>query len=568
MQHRRPGTLANFSASSEPPAPLRFDAGKGQIWLGERRMVLVHTRAIGVLRSEVVTAVGPERARAIFTRQGYESGAMDAQGAYGADSHDRQYQGLAGGPQLHALEGAARVETVAYDVDVAAGRFAAEYIWEHSAECLEHLDIFGSGLDPAGWAQIGYASGYASIFMGRPIVYREIECVAMGHKSCRIVGKCAEDWPDPEVDLQYMRSDALVASRRRFASTGVPGATSTGPDRWRMVGTSPSFNSAFDMLSKVAKTDATVLLQGESGVGKEMFARNLHELSRRHGRTFVAVNCAAIPETLMEAELFGVERGAYTSASTKRAGRFERADGGTLFLDEIGTLSLAAQAKLLRALQEGEIERVGGTQVRKVDVRVVAATNIDLRLAVDRGEFRQDLYYRLNVFPLRVAPLRERRSDIPLLLEHFITKYCAEFRKQITGLDDRAVEAILNYDWPGNVRELENAIARAVILADNGGPLHVAHLFASGEQVVPQGFGLNDQGAVTLKTASGDAAGPVADALDTLIQAGLPAAELEQSLIAAALRRANGNRSAAARSLGLTRATFNYREAKRRAVAP
>jgi two-component system, NtrC family, response regulator HydG len=200
-----------------------------------------------------------------------------------------------------------------------------------------------------------------------------------------------------------------------------------------MVGVSSAFKAACHMLTRVAPTKASVLFTGESGVGKEMFASTLHRISPRAAKPFVAVNCAAIPDALVESELFGVERGAFTGASVSRAGRFERADGGTLFLDEIGTLSLVAQGKLLRALQEGEVERVGGTRTIKVDVRVVAATNVDLRDAVKAGRFREDLFYRLNVYPIHLPPLRERREDIPLLMSHFLHLYGRTHGRKLAG---------------------------------------------------------------------------------------------------------------------------------------
>ena len=422
-------------------ATLHFAPEQGHIWLAGRRMVLVHARTIGIARREIVNAVGYDRARAVFTRQGYEAGAMDAEVAAKVRKDDSAFDAFAVGPQLHALEGAVLVEPIAFDVDVETGHFYAEWRWRHSSECAEHVAVFGVGQTSAGWGQIGYASGYASVYLGRPIVYREVECVAMGHANCRIVGKPAEEWADRDEDLRYMRSEQLVAVEQ--ARPAVPAKAA---DRWRIVGASSGFNVAFDMLRDVADTDAVVLFQGESGVGKEMFARNLHAMSRRADKPFVAVNCAAINESLIEAELFGVEKGAFTGATASRSGRFERAEQGTLFLDEIATLSLTAQAKLLRALQEGEIERVGDTRTRSVDVRLVAATNIDLREAVDAGSFRADLFYRINVFPLRIPPLRDRRADLPLLMEHFLEIYRVRYGKRITGFDEKAVSAMLSYD--------------------------------------------------------------------------------------------------------------------------
>ena len=469
------------------------------------------------------------------------------------------YDAFSVGPQLHALEGAVLVEPIAVDIDVANGRFHAEYRWRNSSECAEHVNAFGVGQASAGWGQIGYASGYASVYLGRPIVYREVECIAMGHPACRIVGKPAEAWDDAEPDLRYMRSEALHAVPA-VAPPAAPDGAPDGGDRWRVVGASSGFNSAFDMLRDVADTDAPVLFYGESGVGKEMFARNLHAMGARAAMPFIAVNCAAISETLIEAELFGVERGAFTGATASRAGRFERAEGGTLFLDEIATLSLIAQAKLLRALQEGEIERVGDTRLRTVDVRPVAATNIDLRDAVAAGTFRADLFYRINVFPLRIPPLRDRRADIPLLMDHFLARFRARYAKAVTGFDEPAVSAMLSYDWPGNVRELENMVARGVILGRDGEPLRLHHLFTSGERLGEQRFALGADGRVRSSGRREEARDPV----QALIDAGRGVAEVERAMLTEALARCNGNRSAAARSVGLSRAQFNHRHGRER----
>lgn len=238
-----------------------------------------------------------------------------------------------------------------------------------------------------------------------------------------------------------------------------------------LVGASAGLRKVRQQIQLVAPTDATVLIQGESGVGKELVARAIHEGSARASGPLIRVNCGAIPESLFESEFFGHVRGAFTGALKDKLGRFELADGGTLLLDEIGETPLALQAKLLRVLQEGELERVGDTRTRKVDVRVIAATNRDLRAEVDAGRFRQDLYYRLSVFPLDVPPLRERPDDIRALAEHFVARAAARLKRPTPRLTAAAVDALLEHDWPGNVRELQNAVERAVILAGRG-PLH------------------------------------------------------------------------------------------------
>ncbi len=235
-------------------------------------------------------------------------------------------------------------------------------------------------------------------------------------------------------------------------------------------------------LQRAAGTDATVLLEGESGTGKELFARALHALSHRASGPFVAINCAAIPETLLETELFGYEKGAFTGAAARKPGRFELAHRGTLFLDEIGDLALGLQAKILRALEEKRFERVGGTVSLQVDVRVVAATNKRLRAAVAARQFREDLFFRLSVFPITIPPLRERADDIPILARHFVEKYCRELNKARLVVSSAAEAQMMAYPWPGNVRELQNAIERAVILTD-GDTIHPRHLNLSCEPV-------------------------------------------------------------------------------------
>jgi two-component system NtrC family response regulator/two-component system response regulator HydG len=232
-----------------------------------------------------------------------------------------------------------------------------------------------------------------------------------------------------------------------------------------MVGESPELAAVYDVVRQAAPTKATVLILGESGTGKELIAQALHELSPRKDKPFVKVSCAALSETLLESELFGHERGSFTGAVARKEGRFELADGGTLFLDEIGEISPTVQVKLLRALQSREFERVGGTQTVKVDVRVVAATNRDLAAQAKTGQFREDLFYRLNVVAVTLPPLRNRKGDIPALAAHFIDKYAKSYGKTIDGLAPGTLNALLSHDWPGNVRELENAIERAVVLS-------------------------------------------------------------------------------------------------------
>jgi transcriptional regulator with GAF, ATPase, and Fis domain len=327
------------------------------------------------------------------------------------------------------------------------------------------------------------------------------------------------------------------------------------------------------MVGRVAPTHATVLFLGESGVGKDVFARAVHRLSPRSGKAFVALNCASLPEQLVESELFGAERGAYTGALHSRLGRFERADGGTLFLDEIGTLSASAQAKLLRALQEGEIERLGDTQIRRVDVRVVAATNVDLREEVRAGRFREDLFFRLNVFPIRIPPLRERREDIPLLMNHFLAKFTQRHQRTLTGFTQRAIDAMLTYDWPGNIRELENVIERGVILGTENRAIDAPQLFTSGERLGDRRFAVNldgklvatDPSKLLSDSASDSAVDRVSKRISNLLLGegddtdSVSLDDIETTLLKKAIERARGNVAAAARLLGITRPQMVYR---------
>jgi formate hydrogenlyase transcriptional activator len=233
-----------------------------------------------------------------------------------------------------------------------------------------------------------------------------------------------------------------------------------------IVGSSLALRKVLDQVSRVAPTDSTVLIQGETGTGKELIARAIHLRSRRAGRAFIRVNCAAIPPSLIASELFGHEKGAFTGALQRRLGRFESADGGTIFLDEVGELPRETQISLLRVLQEREFERVGGNRPIRVDVRVLAATNRDLTASVDEGAFRKDLFYRLNVFPIEVPSLRDRADDIPLLLEHLVDRYAKALGKRIRSISRQTLQLFQSYDWPGNVRELQNVIERAVVLCD------------------------------------------------------------------------------------------------------
>jgi two-component system response regulator HydG len=310
-----------------------------------------------------------------------------------------------------------------------------------------------------------------------------------------------------------------------------------------MIGVSPAFRQMMTLIRQVADSSATVLIQGESGTGKELVARAIHDGSPRHAGPFVAVNCAALPETLLESELFGYEKGAFTGAAGRKEGRFELADGGTLFLDEVADLSALTQPKILRVLQEGEFVRVGGTRTLRVDVRIVTATNQDLAQLVRDKRFREDLYYRLNVITVTTPPLRERREDIRVLAQHFLRVYAAKNNRTLEGFSDEALGCLEAYRWPGNVRELENVVERAVVLA-RGGVIEVGNL-----------PGNVTERSVTFARAEPAAGAPavpgtVPDGVFT-IRIGTPLAEIEQRVLEETLRFVKGNRTVTAKLLGI-----------------
>jgi nitrogen regulation protein NR(I) len=333
------------------------------------------------------------------------------------------------------------------------------------------------------------------------------------------------------------------------------------PGRFGLVGDSPQMQAIYEVIAKVADTPSTVLISGESGTGKELVARALHEHSGRKDGPFIKINCAAIPKTLMESELFGYEKGAFTGATNSKPGRFELADGGTLFLDEIGEIPVEMQVKLLRAIQESEFERVGGIKTIKVDVRLITATNRDLEEEIKRGNFREDLYYRLNVVPLRIPPLRERRSDIPGLVQHIISKFNVRLSKQIHGIHDDALETLRVHTWPGNIRELENVLERTI-------------LFCSAAEIaltdLPRELRAAPTDAATTAAAiaAESAAPPPAEGVES-VTAGEPASlkdivraetiRVERELISRALDETGGNVTQAAKLLKISRKSLQMK---------
>jgi two-component system response regulator AtoC len=343
---------------------------------------------------------------------------------------------------------------------------------------------------------------------------------------------------------------AKAARAHELERQNVHGPTSEG-EKPPLVGQSPAMRQVYDLIARVADSPSTVLVTGESGTGKELVAQALHRGSSRRDKPLIKVNCAAIPKDLVESELFGYEKGAFTGAVGSKPGRFELADGGTLFLDEIGEIPLEMQVKLLRALQESEFERVGGIKTLRVDVRLIAATNRDLKALIVEGRFREDLYYRLNVVPIALPALRERKEDIPLLVQHFVEKYDQRLGKKVERVDDDALQVLMRYPWPGNIRELENLVERSVLFAD-GPVIGAAQLPDSLREKVP---GLPVP--IAAIGPLGAIAAPSGASMKEIVRQAQ--AELERELITRALEETGGNVTRAAKRLQISRKSLQVK---------
>jgi DNA-binding NtrC family response regulator len=468
---------------------LEFRPAQGIIRLHEQRVVLLSAAAMGLLRKELIDTLGIETARRIFLRFGYADGYHDAVSLRDRSKWSNPLDGLRAGLVLHRLEGIVRAEILTLDHDVTSGGFHEEVVWHDSYVAEQHVHHYGKSGAPVCWSLVGYASGYASACLGHEIYFRETECLAQGAGRCTVVGKDASSWGSEleafradfhsdnlsqEVERvreavhrrfqELARRERLVAKRERELNLLRERVARHAAAKQFIAG-STVMQDVLELAARVAPLDTTVLIYGESGTGKEFIVRMIHDQSPRASGPFISINCAALTETLLESELFGHVRGAFTGAVRDKAGLFEVASNGTLFLDEIGEVAPTVQAKLLRALQEREIRRVGAERTIKVNARVVAATNRDLRASVAEGTFREDLYFRLGAFVITVPPLRDRREDIPPLVHDFVRRAATRVKKDVTAVSADAMTALMKYHWPGNVRELEHAIERAVIVA-------------------------------------------------------------------------------------------------------
>jgi two-component system, NtrC family, response regulator HydG len=527
---------------------LELDPEGGVIRFAGQRAILLDAVAMGLLRKYLVENFGLNAARTVLTQFGFAHGWRMAEALQSEFKWASPEEWYLAGTRIHTLEGLFRVEMGSI------GPLSKEgVILAASYEAEQHLLHFGRADAPMCWTICGLTSGYLSRTAGKEIYVLEDRCLGKGDAACRLFGRTREEWGDARAEeLRFFKpdrlKDCLEVSLQRVTET-LKGAERKLREHHRAlvrvarnieaplgtVAQSPTMRQLVDLARRVAKVDSTVLITGESGSGKERIARLVHEESTRAAGPFIAVNCGAITETLLESELFGHARGAFTGATSDRPGLFEAANNGTMLLDEVGEVSPGMQVKLLRALQEREIRRVGENRSRRVDVRVVAATNRDLAHGVAGGSFRQDLYYRLKVVELHVPALRERRDDILPLARVLLAEAAQRMKRKISGLAPSAADQLLRHEWPGNVRELENAMERAVALA-RGNRVELEDL----PEEIRQAF-----------------AKPVARTGSVR-----PLDEVEKEYILAALELNKGNQTHTAKQLHIGSATL-YRKLKR-----
>ncbi len=539
-----------------------FRPDEGLIRLHDQRVVILSATAMGLLRKELVETLGTDTTRRLLLRFGFADGYHDAVNLRERYAWADPLEYVRAGATIHGLEGIVQAQLGRLEFDAASGRFRADISWRHSYEAEQHVQHYGPSERPVCWSLVGYVSGYASAALGREIYFQERRCAGQGHRRCTLVGQHAAGWRGALEALRFdyqgadlgaeVERQRVAARRKRLELVAreramerrerevdlVRQRIADAIDRERFVVRCAAMRAVVEMASRVAPLDTTVLISGESGTGKEFVAKLIHQHSARAGGPLVSINCAALTETLLESELFGHVRGAFTGAVRDKPGLFEVAADGTLFLDEVGDMPPTLQAKLLRAIQEGEIRRVGGERTIKVRPRILAATNRDLRAHVASGGFREDLYFRLAGFVITVPPVRERPEDVPALVHEFLRRARERLKKQVRTVTPEAMTALVTYEWPGNVRELAHAMERAVILARTSA-------------IRPED--LPDQ--VTARSGR------------TIAASDLNLRDTERALVREALRRCRGSRTGAARALGVSTVTL-WRMIKRYGLDP
>ena len=521
--------------------------GEGLVDLHGRRLIIQDTTAFGHFRRDLIEMVGSENARRIMTRWGYFWGQVDAATMQRLFQWDNLTEWLRAALRLHRLMGAATTTVLSHELDPETSRFSTQFSCHDSVEADNFQTEFGISDKPCCWALMGYCSGYASYCLGKSVYFVERECRGKGDQRCLAVGMDVDSWGEEIADdLPYFHATDIQAKikalsdqlrekelelERQQNQAEPSGRIRIGSVEVR----SHEFQRVVQLAERVAKFDSSVLITGETGVGKEVVARYIHSHSPRSHVPFVAVNCGALPETLLESTLFGHKAGAFTGATKDRHGLFEEAEGGTIFLDEIGDTTAALQLKLLRVLQEREVMRVGETRPFKVDVRVISATNRDLQQAVRANSFREDLYYRLRVVEIHVPPLSQRKDDILPLARHFVSKCAIRLGLPDLRLDALSLDCLLEYSWPGNVRELENAIEHAAV-------------FCQESVILPKHFPMQ-----ILTTSQFQNKQELAETPNRSL------AEVEWDHIQRVLSATHGNRREAAKILGIGEATIYRR---------
>lgn len=526
---------------------LEIDSEGGVIRFAGQRALLLDAVAMGLLRKYLVENFGVTAARTVLTQFGFAHGWRMAEAMQAEFNWTNTDEWRLAGTRIHALAGLFGVEPGSQ------GPLSNEgAVLRSSYEAEQHLLHFGRSDEAMCWTVCGLQSGYLSRCTGKEIYVVEDRCLAKGDAACHLHGRTREEWGQEQAgDLVFYEAkrlrESLDVSLRRVTETMkaaerklrerksalVQGAPDVD-EPTHVIAKSTPMRHVVDLARRVALVDSTVLITGESGAGKERIARLIHDQSSRANGPFVAVNCGAISESLLESELFGHVRGAFTGATADRPGLFEAATTGTLLLDEVGEVSPSMQVKLLRVLQEREVRRVGENRSRRVDVRVLAATNRELIQVVGGGTFRQDLYYRLKVIELRVPPLRERKDDVLPLARVLSAEFGVRMKRKLTGLSPAVADQLLRYHWPGNVRELENAMERAVALAQ-------------GSRIELEDLPEEVRDAVPLKAAP---SGPIR-----------PLEEIEKEYILSSLEQNGGNQTRTAEQLQIGSATL-YRKLK------
>jgi two-component system response regulator HydG len=533
---------------------LETDPEGGVFRFAGQRTLLVDALAFGLLRAQLVKTLSMHGARALLTQLGYAHGWRSAQAIRHTVNWQSEREWRIAGGRLHRLQGMVSFEPVRSSESLEPA--FARAIWKDSYEAEQHLVHLGLHHEPVCWSLCGFASGYLSAATGEEIYCIEESCVGAGDAVCRMVGRTRTDWGETiESHLPYYERDclqeALERTRRDLrqleaklrSKRQLLAASERQVEQDGMIVRSAEMESVVAVATRAAHVDTTVLILGETGVGKERLARLIHKRSPRAAAPFIAINCGAIPETLLEGELFGYAKGAFTGAIQHRPGLFEAAHGGTLFLDEIAELSPQLQVRLLRVLQQRTVRRLGENKDREIDVRLLSATHRDLRAGVAAGSFREDLLYRLRVVEIVIPPLRDRRDDILPLARMHLASTSKRFARKVSEMSSDVARRLVEYDWPGNVRELFNAVERAVVFADES-CLQLEDLPSELRELEKQ----------TPERPEHSLAIP--------LPTGVTLAEMERTFILQTLEQTGGNKAAAARQLDIGVATL-FRKLKR-----